>query len=224
MSLISIVFQCWRRPEITKRVLKRLVEMMKEDYEIVLMYDEADENYLGELRRIYPFETEVINPGRKKTIGKLWDEAYLACKGKYFAHYQNDWLWLRGDCYRIGKIALEKLGMGYVKLGQQPFHRNQFKSFHKIEDYEIGIYKKWGQGGPSYQWSMNPFIQKERFPCGIRFSGQQTLGGMENYGKDVWNRSNKIAGAIMGRGFFEHLGVTKETSARIIPGSRVSHP
>lgn len=218
--MISIVFECWRRLEVTKRVLEALVARMKEDYEIVLKYDEADENYLKELRKIYPFETEVINPGRKKTIGQLWDEAYLACKGKYFSHYQNDRVWVRGDCYRIGKIALEELGMDHVTFGPQHFQRNQFRSFHKIEDYEIGIYKKWGQGGPSYQWSHYPAIQKERFPCGIRFSGQRTLVDVENYGKGAWNRSNKVAGAIMGGPYFEQIG----GDTRADPESRVCHP
>ena len=203
---VSILFTCYKRPDLTELCLRRLVELMPDPYELILVYDGNNQDYVNRLLHIYEFDYIVMRPKRKAHRFALVNMGLDACKGNYFMHVENDFYWSLGGSVRRAFEAFEKVPeLDFIRFEYLPLWRSRCERTVKLSDDALCIPPR----DTAYRWNLSPHIRKTKFPAGrlpekFGYPAQPE----KNYG-DKYNEYDYVAGCLMGENF-RHLGIYDE--------------
>jgi len=103
--MLSVVFNCKDRIELSKLCLLRFIELIDEPYEMVLCYDGKSREYVRELSKIVDFK-EVVYNIYNVPRGTLLNNAYDKTSGDKWLHLENDWWWTE-NCNSSVHLALD---------------------------------------------------------------------------------------------------------------------
>ena len=205
-DLISVIFTCYKRPNLTELCLRRLVELMPDPYELILIYDGNSQNYVNRLLNIFEFDHIVMNPQRGGHRFALINRGLDACKGNYFMHVENDFYWSRPGSVRRAFEAFEKIPeLDFVRFEYLPLWRSQCERTVKLSDDILCIPPK----DTSYRWNLSPHMRKTKFPAG-RLPEKFVYPAQpeKSYG-EKYNKYDYVAGCLTGENF-RHLGIYDE--------------
>ena len=185
--MISVLFQCHARPELTQLCLERSLDILsKYDYELIVLYDSNDPEYFKLIKEFSP-DWMIIGGGGR---GNILNRAYEIARGEYFLFLENDWYWV-DDCIELAKSALKEID--FIRLLKTPLNPKGVNN----GVYTIHPDKK------SFRWNFNPHMTKEKFLAG-RFP--EDRWSIEGIYCERFNETNKIS-ALMNKDYFVHLGV-----------------
>lgn len=180
--------------------------MMSYPFELILVYDGDDPKYLARLSKIYNFDNIITNPGRKRFRMDLFNDAYEIAHGDFYMHLENDFYWGNPNAMHEALLALEKCpDLDFVRMEFLPFNKHHCKERIKLDTDILCVFKKYGEGGPFFQFNFNPHLRREAFPVG-EYPKKNTTGMMERPLAEKWNKLEKVAGCLMGENF-RHLGI-----------------
>jgi len=197
MVKFSIVFRCHKRPNLTELCLRRIVEMMRGvDYDLIVLYDGDDWDYVYHLESIANIRQIVRNP-LGETMGELLNKAYSLCTGEYILHFENDYYWIK-PCLQS---ALEAIGyVDTVRLTMFPFTISNCEREVILHTGKLCIFKE----KVGYKFSLNPHIRREAFPVGP-FEPLRSWRVESEYATR-YTEQGKSGGCLMSDNFI-HLGL-----------------
>lgn len=199
--LISVVFTCKGRPHLTELCLRRFKELMPKPYELMIASDGTDDDYLMMIRNISNPDGWVINY-KKVSRFSLINRALDLCKGDYFMHLENDFYWQRQGCLNEALEVLERdKDIDYIRFEVLPFGDKTFSEKRQIQSNTVGIMKS----NAPYQFTFNPHIRREKFPCG-RFQEDNFTKQPEQHHNDNYKGTSAC---LFGENF-RHLGIYDE--------------
>jgi hypothetical protein len=180
---------------------------MPHPYEIALVYDGEDPDYVGRLLDVYDFDHITMNHEKKNHRFWLMNEALDECTGKYFMHIENDFYWDRPGVVDSALEAFERVPeLTFVRFEFLPHNERVCERQLQLRDDTLCVFKP----GTPYAFNFNPHLRKEKFPAGrypkkkIWKTGQPE----KSFGLE-WDKLGKTAGCLMGPNF-RHIGVYDE--------------
>lgn len=205
---LSVVFVCKGRLNLTELCLRRFVELIDVPYELIMAYNGTDKEYIERLTSIADFVAIVTNPPPAKYYVSQLNDAYEMCTGDLYMHLENDCYMDNPLAVRNAIYALEKLPeLDFVRMELEPFRRHQFRRIIDLGTDKIGIFKTQENGGPPYQFGLQPHIRRERLPVGRRFPDEPTGNyHFERLIDDWWCVAGRTSGCLMGVNF-RHIGM-----------------
>lgn len=207
-NMISVVFNCCRRPSLTELILRRFIELMPEPYELIVAYDGDDPSYINMLYDIKQPDIFLYNKGNIDRW-TLINRAYKKATGNLFVHLENDFYWVRGGTTERALKAFENHPeLQFIRFEFIPFHQRQCESVTSIGDDRLCILR-FPPKKPStdFLFNLSPGIRKIKFPFGEEtFDRPPEKRQMEGFLAEKWNKQGLVAGAFMGENF-RHIGV-----------------
>lgn len=195
---ISVVFRCFRRPNLTELCLRRMVELLDGyDYETIMLYDGDDESYIKRMKEFCDFREVVSNPGKTLTMGDLLNRSYELCWGDTFMHFENDYYWIN-ECIEAGLEALQYVDV--VRLSAFPFHVSNAEKVVPLCKGDLWVFKK----TTGFSFNLNPHLRQEKFPVG-KFNSLGSWIVEPDYAKR-FQESDKVGGCLSENNFI-HLGI-----------------
>ena len=201
--LISVVFTCKDRPELTELCLRRFVEFMPQPYELFISYDGNNPFTIRKLLDIGNPKEIITNP-KKLNRFALINEALEQARGEYFMHLENDFFWVDESCLEDSLRAFEKYpSIDYIRFELLPFTIGQFDRFETINDHDFC----WMKETTPYRFTFNPHIRKFKFINGKPFQ-TEAFGGEQP--EKVHNSMYSGTSVCMTGDNFRHLGIYSE--------------
>ena len=179
---------------------------MPDPYEVILVYDGENTEYVDRLLDIYDFDYIVMNPKRGVHRFALINRGWDACTGNYFMHVENDYYWSHPGSVRRAFEAFEKVpDLDFVRFEFLPFWRSKCEQVVKLSDDELCIVPK----NTSYRWNLNPHLRKTKFPAGRLLEKFPPRAQPEKTYADEYNKYDYVAGCLTGENF-RHIGIYDE--------------
>jgi len=182
--------------------------MIDVPHELILAYNGHDPEYIERLTAIADFDAIVTNPPPAKHYVSQLNDAFELCTGNLYMHLENDCYWDNPLAAKNAIHALDTIPeLDYVRMELEPFHQSQFKRIIDLGTDKIGIFKKQVDGGPPYQFSLQPHIRRERLPANRRFPDHPIRNyHFERLIDDWWCEAGRTSGCLMGTNF-RHIGM-----------------
>jgi len=181
-------------------------------FEIVLAYNGTDGNYINTLAQIYDFDYVVNNTGYRF---ELIQDAYELCTGDYFMHLEDDFYWENPNAVRNAVWVLENMPeISFVRMEFLPFQRKHFSEVVDLPTDRLGVFIPRAQGGPAYQFTLNPHVRRDKIPIRYGFIDTKKYKEIakdnpvqpERWMSDQWDKEGKLSGCLLGKNF-RHLGL-----------------
>lgn len=162
-GLISVVYTCMQRPELTELTLRRFRELMKYPCKLTVCYDGWDMVYRDMIVESGKPDCIINNPYRTFPRWMMVNDALETFDTEYYMHLENDFYWQDPRCLDAGIEALERFPeLDYVRFELLPFRKEQFNRFEKAGDRDICFMKP----DTPFRFTWNPHIRRMKYPCG----------------------------------------------------------
>lgn len=209
-GLISVVFTCKGRPELTEICLTRLIDLMPPPYDLHIAYDGHDESYEQMLVNSTNFYNNknkvriVEGYGRRNSRFTLINDALEPAEGPYFMHVENDFYWMDPLCLDSAlKAFTDYPGIDFIRFEQLPFTQNIFEKHAQSIDRDI----LWMRKDAPYRFNFNPHIRKFKYPGGVPFKDEGFTRQPEQHHNDLYDGVS----CCMTGDNFRHLGLFDES-------------
>lgn len=205
MTLISVIFTCSKRLPLTKLCLSRFKEFMPQPYELILVYDGEDVDYLHELIAIISFDYIITNPGKKKNRFYLLNEALDRANGELYMHLEGDFYWEKSGTIEKALEGLDKCRrVDLVRFEYLPFDECDYIHKTQLKDDTLCTLNP---DVPYTSFNFSPHLRRYKYP-GERFP-MRPVSSRFSSEKIFWMQAQKLGyvGACLLDGGFRHLGL-----------------
>lgn len=210
MVKLSVVFTCRGRPNLTEIILRRFLDVINIPFQFIIAYDGNDKNYIDMLESIYSWDEIVTNPNRKRWFVDMWNDAYALADGDYYMHLENDFYCTNVEAIPNSIWALENYpDVDMIRMEIIPWRDDQMKEFRLVPTEEIGLIKKFADGGPGYQFVLNPHIRRDQYPVEGGWPKTPPKGHFEAVLAKQWEGEEKQTACLYGDNW-RHIGVYAE--------------
>lgn len=199
--MISVVFTCHKRKELTELCLRRFKELMPEPYELIIVYDGVNPFYTQMLLEVGNPRHFIDNPTKRNRY-MLLNDALLLAKGDMVMHLENDFYWVDPSCLTDALKAMwNHPEIDFIRFELLPFTQHNFNRFVVSGGHDV-LYMK---PETPYRFNFNPHIRKFRFVNGVLFPSP-TKGESEQ----IVNERYTGVSCCMSGDNFRHLGILDE--------------
>jgi len=181
-------------------------------FEVVLAYNGTNGEYINQLAQVYDFD-HVVSSTRYRF--ELIQEAYEHGDGDYYMHLEDDFYWDNPKAVQNAVSVLESLPeVSFVRMEFLPFQMKHFQKIIDVDDDKFGLFKLKRDGGPSYQFCLNPHLRRDKIPIKYGFIDTKKYLELvetkpiqpEHWMSNEWDKEEKLSGCLLGKNF-RHLGL-----------------
>lgn len=171
---------------------------MPQPYELYIAYDGCDPKYEMMLWNVSRPDA-IIEDAERKSRFTLINKALDQCKGDYYMHLENDFYWENPLCLESAIYALDEYeDIDYVRFENLPFTKSHFSEYRETPHNRLAIMK----GDAPYQFTFNPHLRRDRFPCGRFMEDGFTKHDEQHHNDTYYGTSSCLFGNN-----FRHLGL-----------------
>lgn len=200
--MISVVFTCNRRPELTELCLRRFIELMPQPYELFICYDGSDPAYIKMLQEAAPTSSIIFNSFKNSRFSLINDALDLA-QGTLYMHVESDFYWVDPLCLDSAIYSLDKYpDVDFIRFEYLPFTERDVERITTAIDRDL----LWMKRDASYRFNFNPHIRRFKYPNGKPFMDAGFTKQPEQHHNEGYERTS----CLLTGDNWRHLGVWDE--------------